>query len=58
MESTTQRNHKRGNAGSTGESLQRQRVGSSQQNRLEHNRNKTQKNKIKRNAKGRKGEKK
>ena len=36
MESTTQRDHKRRNAGSTGESIQRHRVGNASRATLEH----------------------
>ena len=62
VESTTQRTHERRNAGRNGESLQRQRVGNASRVGLEHqhggaDRHNKAKNKIKRNAKRRKGEK-
>ena len=53
MESTTQRDHKRRNAGRTGESIQRQRVGNTSRAGLEHQhggadrQNKTKKIKVK-----------
>ena len=64
VESTTQRDHKRRNAGSNGESLQRQRIQELKDRRrgnpppLKGGKSKNQKQKNKRNAKRRKGVKK
>lgn len=57
VESTTQRTHKRRNAGSNDESMQRQRVGNASRARVKHQHggadrhNKAKKNKSKRNLK-------